>query len=117
MRTLLPSLILAAASFASALAPAQAPEAITARLRADTLASHCAACHGTAGRAIPRTVVPGLAGRPSGELLELLLAYKQDRLGATVMHQIAKGYTDAQLEQIAAWFAAQPGSASPTSQR
>ena len=34
-------------------------------------------------------------------------AFRDGQRPATVMHQIAKGYTDPQIDAIAAWFAAQ----------
>jgi len=34
-------------------------------------------------------------------------AFKSGARPATVMHQLAKGYSDAQIEAIAAYFAAQ----------
>jgi cytochrome c553 len=34
-------------------------------------------------------------------------AFRDGSRPATVMHQIAKGYTDAQIDAMAAWFAAQ----------
>jgi len=37
-----------------------------------------------------------------------MAAYKSGALSATVMHQIAKGYTDEQIQQLAAYFASQP---------
>jgi cytochrome subunit of sulfide dehydrogenase len=36
-----------------------------------------------------------------------MAAYKAGAVPATIMHQIAKGYTDAQIEAMAAFFAAQ----------
>jgi cytochrome c553 len=33
--------------------------------------------------------------------------FKAGKRPATIMHQIAKGFTDAQTEQLAAYFAAQ----------
>jgi cytochrome c553 len=35
-------------------------------------------------------------------------AFRDGKRPATVMHQIAKGYTDTQIDAIAAWYAAQP---------
>jgi cytochrome c553 len=35
-----------------------------------------------------------------------MLDYKNGRKPATLMHQIAKGYSDEQIQQIAAYFAA-----------
>lgn len=75
-------------------------------LRARNLAATCTGCHGTGGRSVDRTI-PALAGREYTELLQLLTEFKAGRRAATVMEQIARGYSDAQLERIAAWFAAQ----------
>jgi cytochrome subunit of sulfide dehydrogenase len=68
-------------------------------------AAACANCHGTEGRALPGMVA--LAGKDQNELLQKMLDYKSGRIPATLMHQIAKGYTDEQLAQITAYFAAQ----------
>jgi cytochrome c553 len=68
------------------------------------LAATCANCHGTDGRALPGSEVPGLAGERAGRLNELLLQFKRGERAATVMHQIAKGYSDAQLEALAGYF-------------
>jgi len=72
-----------------------------------SLAATCAACHGTQGRAIEAAAVPGLAGLPAGYLSEQMKGFKSGTRQATLMNQIAKGYSDAQIEQLAAYFAAQ----------
>jgi len=77
-------------------------------LQTKALAATCANCHGTNGRAIEGSAVPGLAGMPAGYLAEQMKAFKSGARPATVMHQLAKGYSEAQIEQIAAYFAAQP---------
>ncbi|MNN02574.1 Cytochrome subunit of sulfide dehydrogenase [compost metagenome] len=51
--------------------------------------------------------MPGLAGRPSAELVELMLNYKNGKRPGTVMPQIAKGYSDTEILGIASWFADQ----------
>jgi cytochrome c553 len=76
-------------------------------LRATSLAATCANCHGTAGRAVDTANVPGLAGLPAAYTVEQMKAFKSGARPATVMHQIAKGYSDGQIEQIAVWYAAQ----------
>jgi cytochrome c553 len=76
-------------------------------LRASSLAATCANCHGTAGRSVDGASVPGLAGLPAAYTVEQMKDFKSGVRPATVMHQIAKGYSDAQIEQIAAWYAAQ----------
>ena len=48
-----------------------------------------------------------LAGADAKATLEALLAHKRGERNGTIMHQIAKGYTDEQLAQLADYFAAQ----------
>lgn len=67
-------------------------------------AAACANCHGTLGVAQPG--MESLAGAPKDELAKKMLDFKAGRKPATLMHQIAKGYTDEQIEQIAGYFAA-----------
>lgn len=68
-------------------------------------AAACATCHGTEGRASPGMI--GLAGRGQAELQQQLLAFKNGQRAGSIMPQLAKGYSDEQLAQIAAYFAAQ----------
>jgi len=68
-------------------------------------AAACANCHGTDGRAVPG--MDSLAGKDKNEIVQKMLDYKNGRRPATIMHQIAKGYTDEQITDIAAYFAAQ----------
>lgn len=96
---------LAACTLVLVLAPAAAQDADALRTR--TLAATCAGCHGTDGRALVGASVPGLAGRPAAELAELLRAFRRGERAPTVMHQIAKGYDDTQIDGLAAYFAAQ----------
>lgn len=72
---------------------------------ARSLAATCAACHGTEGRGVPQAFA-ALAGRPKNDLVTILQGYKTGKIPATVMHQLAKGYSDQQIEAIAAYFAA-----------
>lgn len=96
---------LAAAALVAATGVAMAQDA--AALRQHALAATCANCHGTQGRAVQGAAVPGLAGMPAVYLVEQMKAFKAGTRPATVMHQLAKGYSDAQIDQIAAYFAAQ----------
>ena len=68
-------------------------------------AAACATCHGTEGRAVPG--MAALAGKPQSAIEQAMLDFKHGRRPATLMHHIAKGYTDEQIAQIAAYFAAQ----------
>jgi cytochrome subunit of sulfide dehydrogenase len=73
---------------------------------AQQLAAPCAICHGTDGRAVTKDMVP-LAGLPREHIASQMRAFRDGQRPATVMHQIAKGYTDAQIDAMAAWFSAQ----------
>lgn len=74
--------------------------------QAARLAGSCAACHGTNG-ATKGDALPPLAGQPKQALSAALHDFKTGKRQATIMTQIAKGYTDEQIEQLAAWFSAQ----------
>lgn len=70
------------------------------------LAATCANCHGTNGHA--QGAMRSLAGMPAEHLLMMVDGFRSGQQPATIMHQIAKGYTDEQMRLIAAYFAAQP---------
>ena len=74
--------------------------------QARNLAASCAICHGTEGRPVSSDMVP-LAGLPRDYIARQLQDFKNGKRPATVMHQIAKGYSDPQIEALAAWFAVQ----------
>ena len=86
---------------------AQAQPADAQALYVRSLAATCANCHGTNGRTVDGSSVPALAGMPAVYLVEQMKAFKSGTRQATVMHQLAKGYNHQQIEQIAAYFAAQ----------
>ena len=70
------------------------------------LAANCAACHGTNGNSVGGAI-PGLAGINKEYFVNQLKAFKEGKREATVMQQIAKGYSDAEIAAIADFFAAQ----------
>jgi cytochrome c553 len=92
-------------AFAAALLCA-ASSAIAQDTGGRNLAAGCAICHGTDGRAVTKDVIP-LAGLPREHIATQMRAFRDGQRPATVMHQIAKGYTDAQIDVLAAWFSAQ----------
>jgi cytochrome subunit of sulfide dehydrogenase len=94
-RTIAITVALAAAAFAA-----------NAQENGRNLAAACAICHGSEGRAVTKDVIP-LAGLPREHIATQMRAFRDGQRPATVMHQIAKGYTDAQIDAMAAWFAAQ----------
>ena len=76
-------------------------------LRAHSLAAQCAQCHGTDGRALDGAAVPGLAGLPAPYLVAQMKSFKDGTRAGSVMPQLAKGFSDAQIDTLAAFFAAQ----------
>jgi cytochrome subunit of sulfide dehydrogenase len=69
-----------------------------------SLAATCAGCHGTEGRSVTKEVA-SLAGMPKAQLISQMQVFKDGTRPATVMHQIAKGYTDQQIVDLADYFA------------
>jgi len=70
------------------------------------LAANCANCHGTQGRSAG--AMPSLAGQKKEFLAEQMRAFRDGKRAATIMHQLAKGYSDAQIDLLAEHFARQP---------
>jgi sulfide dehydrogenase cytochrome subunit len=73
--------------------------------RGREVAANCASCHGTDGRS--RGGIPSLAGRDTASVMQQVRDFRDGRRPSTVMQQLAKGYTDAEIEAAAAYFAAQ----------
>ncbi|GIL04835.1 cytochrome C [Betaproteobacteria bacterium PRO7] len=69
------------------------------------IAATCANCHGTGGASAGGN--EPLAGKPKADIVQKMQDFKAGRKPATIMHQLAKGYTDAQIDAVAAYFAAQ----------
>ena len=78
----------------------------TDMLHVRALAATCAACHGTDGRAVAGEANIPLAGLTKERIVSQVQDFRDGKRPATVMHQIAKGYTPEQIELIAAYFAA-----------
>ena len=73
-----------------------------------SMAGGCAMCHGTHGRPAPGSTVPGLAGRPAREVVEAMAQFKAGTKPATIMHQVARGYSEAETAALADYFSKQP---------
>ena len=72
-----------------------------------SLAATCANCHGTNGKAVEGSSVVSIAGMDRAYMVAQMKAFKTGTRPATVMHQLSKGYSDAQIETMATYFAAQ----------
>lgn len=92
---LLPALLLAGAP---ALAAGPTPEKVTV----------CAACHGADGKAM-QPIYPHLAGQYANYLEQALREYRAGLRKNPVMTPQAATLTDADIRQLAEYFAAQPG--------
>jgi cytochrome c553 len=68
-------------------------------------AAACTGCH--PANAGVQTPVPRLAGRKAAEIVQQMQEFRGGQREATVMGRIAKGFTDAEIQAIAAWYAAQ----------
>ena len=97
--------MLAAALLGAAFLPASAQDKEALYVR--SLAATCANCHGTDGRAQAGSSVVSLAGMPQQQIVAQMKAFQSGARSATIMHQLSKGYSDAQIAQIAGYFAAQ----------
>jgi cytochrome subunit of sulfide dehydrogenase len=84
-------------------AAAQAQTADTLQMR--SLAATCSGCHGTEGNAVQGETMVRLAGLPKDYFVLQMLAFREGKRPATVMHQISKGYTPEQIEALGVYFA------------
>jgi cytochrome subunit of sulfide dehydrogenase len=65
-------------------------------------AASCLACHQPVAQALPM-----LHGQARDALVAKLRAFRDGSRTGTVMPQLVKGYSETELDAIAAWFAAQ----------
>jgi cytochrome c553 len=66
-------------------------------------AKACAMCHGAMGMAT-NPGAPNLAGQPQVYLIKELKNYRSGQRADPVMNVIAKPLTDAEIENLAAWY-------------
>ncbi len=85
----------------SSVAQAQTVATTSARV----LASNCFQCHGTNGRSVGG--IDRLAGMSASELSGEMREMRAKAPGNDMMKVHARGYTDAQIAEIAAFFASQ----------
>lgn len=68
-----------------------------------TWASACAACHGPKGKS--EGGMPSLAGKGAGDLAKDMKAFRSGQRPGTVMPRLMRGYTEAEIDAIAAFWA------------
>lgn len=99
--TILLCLLLGGAATAAAPAPPVRPDAMAQRTAA------CVACHGKQGRATSEGLFPRIAGKPQGYLYNQLLHFRQGRRTNAQMNSMLAHLSDAYLNEMAGYFAAQ----------
>lgn len=77
-----------------------AADAVVGRTKANAA---CAVCHGPSGMSMMPNA-PHLAGQPAIYLVEQLKNYRSGKRPHEVMGVIAKPLTDAEIEDLAAWY-------------
>ena len=87
--------IAAVATAAAAVASAEPPAG----------AASCSGCHPASPRVT--SPVPRLAGVDQAAIVRAFLEFRSGQRPATVMDRIAKGFTDDEIQALAAWFATQ----------
>jgi cytochrome c553 len=95
MRIVVAAAFLAASTGAAFAAPPEPPAGAAA----------CSGCH--PANAGIETPIPRLAGRNAAEMVQQMQAFRDGQREATVMGRIANGFTDPEIQAIAAWYAEQ----------
>lgn len=99
MKMTLAAVALLGACLPASAEPGPAPEKLTV----------CAACHGADGKSTQPTY-PNLAGQYANYLVNALQEYRAGSRKNPIMAGQAAALTDADIRQLAEYFASQPGS-------
>lgn len=95
---------LATGVFAAALAAFAPGSASAENLNGPLLASACVVCHGPDGNSLGH--IPSISGTPAERIAITMREFRDGKRANTIMGKIAKGYTDAQIDAIAAQIGA-----------
>ncbi|MEW6692853.1 MAG: cytochrome C [Pseudomonadota bacterium] len=74
----------------------------------EMLAQTCAGCHGTQGRLASDSAFMPLAGMSEGSFVKAMQDFSSGARPNTLMGPIAKGFSEAEIRSMAAYFAKQP---------
>jgi len=74
-----------------------------ADIHTQSIASTCMSCHGPGGKS--QGAIPSLAGLDKDYFVKSMKDFKAGTRAATIMKRHASGYTDAEFEAMAAYFA------------
>ena len=75
-----------------------------ADMHIQVIAATCMACHGPDGKS-QSVFMPSLAGLQPSEFMKAMQEFKSGEREASIMKRHAAGYTDAEFEAMAAYFA------------
>jgi cytochrome c553 len=93
-------------TLAAAIGGASIVAAVVASAEPPVGAASCSGCHPASARVT--TPVSRLAGRDRAEIVKAMHDFRTGARSGTVMDRIAKGFTDDEIQAIAAWYATQP---------
>jgi sulfide dehydrogenase cytochrome subunit len=68
-------------------------------------AASCTGCHPASARV--SSPVPRLSGLDRAAIVRAMQEFRSGQRAATVMDRLAKGFTDDEIQAIAAWYATQ----------
>ena len=68
-------------------------------------AASCTGCHPASAKV--SSPVPRLSGLDRAGIVRAMQAFRSGQRPATVMDRVAKGFTDDEIQAIAAWYASQ----------
>ncbi len=71
------------------------------------LGNTCAGCHGTLG-ASKNEIIPPLAGTDPAQFASTMRAYRDGSLKGTIMNRVARAFSDAEIDAMAAYFSSLP---------
>jgi cytochrome c553 len=91
--------------WAAAIAVSAIAAAVVVAAEPPAGASSCSGCHPTSTRVT--SPVPRLNGLDQAQIVRALQEFRSGTRTGTVMDRIAKGFTDQEIQAIAAWYAAQ----------
>jgi sulfide dehydrogenase cytochrome subunit len=93
-------------ALAAAIGVVSIAAAVVASAEPPAGAAACSGCHPATTRVT--SPVPRLHGLDQAAIVRAMHDFRSGQRAATVMDRIAKGFTEAEIQAIAAWYAAEP---------
>lgn len=90
---------------AAAIGLASVAVAVVASAEPPAGAASCSGCHPASSKMT--SPVPRLAGLDRAAIIKAMQDFRSGARAGTVMDRIAKGFTDDEIQAIAAWYAGQ----------